>query len=133
MDELVIVSVVIPFVLFVLCVAVSALLAQRSNSQLYERTPDAMPYTWGFFLGYSGIIGGVFAGVTGLVLSIAGLYQEWFPVALAYLVGLGIASYGVLTRRKWGWVFHIPLSLNPGLWAFNSIYVHNRWREFPWS
>lgn len=126
------VSVVVPFVLFILCVTTSLMLAQRKNAQLYERSPDAMPYTWGYFLGYSGVIGGVLVGVTGVVMTVAGLYRDWFLIVLAYAVVLGIASYGVLMRRRWGWLFHIPLSLNPGLWAFNSIYVHNRWREFPW-
>lgn len=129
MNELVVISVVVPFILFIICVGASLLLAQRKNSELTEHSPGTLPYTWGYFLGYSGIIGGVITAVAGIVLAMIGLYQKWFPIALAYLVLMGIASYGVLTRQRWGWVFHIPLSLNPGLWAFNAIYLHNRWRE----
>jgi hypothetical protein len=128
----VIASVVVPFVLFLICGVTSLKLAQRKNAQLFERSPDAMPYGWGYFLGYSGIIGSVLVSVTGVVMMVAGVYRDWFLIVLAYVVVLGIASYGVLRRRRWGWLFHIPLSLNPGLWAFNSVYVRNRWREFPW-
>jgi hypothetical protein len=126
---LVVVSVVVPFVLFILCGAVSLILARRKNDQLFERAPEMMPYTWGYFLGYSGIIGGILVGATAGMLIMAGLYQDWFPLMLAYVAVIAIASYGVLTRKRWGWLFHIPLSLNPGLWAFNSVYASNRWRE----
>ncbi len=132
MSEIAIVSVVVPFFLFTICVAASLFLAQRRNTQLAQRRPRVLPYTWGFFLGYSGIIGGIMVGVSGGVLAAVGLYQDWFPIVLVYTVLMGIASYGVLTRQRWGWLFHIPLSLNPGLWAFNAIYFHNRWREIPW-
>ena len=123
-------SVAVPFVLFILCGAVSLLLAKRKNDQLYARAPEMMPYTWGYFLGYSGIIGGILVGTAAGALVMAGIYRDWFPLVLAYVAVIGIASYGVLTRKRWGWLFHIPLSLNPGLWAFNSVYVSNRWREF---
>jgi hypothetical protein len=123
-------SVAVPAILLFLCGAASLLLAKRKNDQLFERAPELLPYTWGYFLGYSGIIVGILVGVTAGVLTRAGLYRDWFPPVLAYVLLIGIASYGVLTRRRWGWLFHIPLSLNPGLWAFNSVYVSNRWREF---
>jgi uncharacterized membrane protein YkvI len=126
---LVLVGVGVPVILFILCGVVSLMLAHRKNAQLYERAPEVLPYTWGYFLGYSGIIGGILVGVTAGVLTKAGLYRDWFPLVLAYVALIGIASYGVLTRRRWGWLFHIPLSLNPGLWAFNSVYASNRWRE----
>ena len=87
-----------------------------------------------FDLGCPGTEAGVqtLIGVVAGVLIMAGFYQDWFPIVLAYVAVIGIASYGVLTRRRWGWLFHIPLSLNPGLWAFNSVYANNRWRELPW-
>lgn len=126
---LVMASVAVPAILLFLCGAASLLLAKRRNDQLVERVPEVLPYTWGYFLGYSGILGGILVGVTAGVLIMAGFYRDWFPIVLAYVTVSGIASYGVLTRRRWGWLFHIPLSLNPGLWAFNSVYASNRWRE----
>lgn len=125
-------GVALPFVLFVACCAVSLFLARRRNDELGKQLPDVLPYTWGYFLGYSGIIGGLMVIASGVVMTVTGFYSSWFPVALAYVVIFGIASYGVLTRRRWGWLFHIPLSLNPGLWAFNSVYASNRWPELPW-
>ncbi len=130
MNNVVIISVVVPFILFVTGTAASLLMAQRKNEQLSERSPDSLPYIWGYFLGYSGIIVAVLASLTGIALLIAGYFRDWLPLVIAYAVASGIASYGVLLRRKWGWLLHIPLSLNMGLWAFNSVYVHNRWREF---
>jgi hypothetical protein len=132
LSYIVIISVVIPFILFLVCVALSLMLAHRKNTQLFESSPESLPYTWGFFLGYSGIIGGSFVVATIVLMIAADFYRDWLLILLAYSVALGIASYGVLMRQRWGWLFHIPLSLNPGLWAFNSVYVHNRWQEFPW-
>lgn len=130
MNNLVVVSVVVPFVLFALCVTASVLLAQRKDAQLGEHAPETLSYKWGYFLGYYGIIWALLIAAAELVSVAAGFYRDWFLLLLAHAVAFGIASYGVLTRRKWGWVFHIPLSLNPGLWAFNSVYLQNRWREF---
>ena len=129
MNILVMASVAVPAILLFLCGAASLLLAKRKNDQLVEQAPEVLPYTWGYFLGYSGILGGILVGLTAGALIMAGFYQDWFPIVLAYVAVIGIASYGVLTRRRWGWLFHIPLSLNPGLWAFNSVYASNRWRE----
>lgn len=130
MNNLVAVSVIVPFLIFVFCVISSALLAQKKDSLLDQRLPDSLSYKWGYFLGYYGIIAGVLVGVTATVMIWAGFYPVLFLLVLAHAVAFGIASYGVLNRRKWGWMLHIPLSLNPGLWAFNSVYVSNRWREF---
>lgn len=132
MNSFVILSVVVPFVLFILGAGASLMLALRKDAQLSERSPDTLSYKWGYFLGYSGVISAALVSATVVLIIVAGHYLDWLPILLAYAVALGIASYGVLTRRRWGWVLHIPLSLNMGLWAFNSVYVHNRWQEFPW-
>jgi hypothetical protein len=132
MNGLVVASVLVPFALFLLCAVPSLLLAQRRNAELCRRSPNAMPYGWGYFLGYSGVIGGLLAGVIGLVMIFSGMHQDWLPLAIAYALVMAIASYGVLKRCRWGWLLHIPLSQNMALWAFNSVYVSNRWREFPW-
>lgn len=117
-NGMVVLMVVVPFLLAAACFGPSYLLALRRNRQLAVSAPETLTYTWGYFLGYSGI-------GTGLFIVLAG------PVMI-YGVGLVIASYGVLTRTRWGWLVHIPLSLNMGLWAFNSVYFSNRWRELPW-
>lgn len=123
--------VVIPFLLLLLCTAVSALLAQRKDAELNVQAPETLSYKWGYFLGYYGILFGILVALSGLVLIYFGLYRDWFAYVLLYLLLFGVASYGVLIRRRWGWVFQIPLSLNPGLWAVNSVYLSNRWREMP--
>lgn len=130
LDSFVVLVVVAPVLLFALCVGTSALLAQKRDAQLNERAPETLSYKWGYFQGYYGIIGGVVVIAVGAVLMSYGLYREWIPWVQAHALAFGIASYGVLLRRKWGWVLQIPLSLNMGLWAFNSVYVSNRWREF---
>lgn len=123
------ISVVVPFVLLVLWFLASLWLAHRKDAELNQRLPETLSYKWGYFLGYSGVIGaaGITVGATAVLL--AGLGGDWPLAVLAYALLFGLASYGVLMRRKWGWLFHIPLSLNPGLWAFNSVYASNRWRE----
>lgn len=132
MNDTVMLIVGTAFMLFAFCVGVSLWLAWNKDNQLAERFPGMNSYTWGYFLGYSGIITALMAVAAAGTMIAAGMYRAWLPAAVAYAVATGIASYGVLTRRRWGWVLHIPLSLNMGLWAFNSVYASNRWREFPW-
>ncbi|MCC7258665.1 MAG: hypothetical protein IT486_09855 [Gammaproteobacteria bacterium] len=132
MNSMVVLSVVVPFLLAAALFGPSYVLALKRNRQLGTDAPETQTYTWGYFLGYSGIGTGLFMVLAGMVLIAAGLYTGWAWIGILYGVGLAIASYGVLTRRRWGWLVHIPLSLNMGLWAFNSVYFSNRWRELPW-
>jgi hypothetical protein len=129
MEGSVVVIVVLPVLLFAVCTAASLLLAQKRDARLNEIAPGTLSYKWGYFLGYYGIIFGGAVTLVGVVMTATGAYRDWFPVAFLYLVVFAIASYGVLNRRKWGWVFQIPLTLNMGLWAFNAVYLSNRWRE----
>lgn len=121
--------VVVGFVLLVICCTASGLIARKEDDKLNERSPDSLTYQWGYFLGYYGIIFAAMCIGTGVVLMVRGFYHEWFPILLGYLVVYAIASYGVIARRRWGWMLQIPLTLNPGLWALNSVYFSNRWRE----
>ncbi|MDQ1303881.1 MAG: hypothetical protein QG595_1864, partial [Pseudomonadota bacterium] len=82
-----------------------------------------------YFLGYSGLMTAVAGVIGGVVMTRIGFYPGWAPFVVVYAVVFGVASYGVLMRRRWGWIFHIPLSMNMGLWAFNSVYFFNRWKE----
>mgnify|MGYP003477928294 CR=1 FL=1 len=71
MNILVMASVAVPAILLFLCGAASLLLAKRKNDQLVEQAPEVLPYTWGYFLGYSGILGGILVAVTAGVLIVA--------------------------------------------------------------
>lgn len=123
-------SVVVPFILSLAWFLASLWLSQRKDAELSARLPDTLSYKWGYFLGYSGVLGAAGVAVAVLAMMAAGMPRGWLLLLLAYTVAFGIASYGVLLRRRWGWLFHVPLSLNPGLWAFNSVYASNRWQEF---
>ncbi|MCC7329381.1 MAG: hypothetical protein IT484_04405 [Gammaproteobacteria bacterium] len=129
MDVFIAASVVVPFILLVLWFLTSLLLAQRKDAELNGRQPDTLSYKWGYFLGYSGVIGALGIGLAAVAMLSIGSWRGWLLAIIAYAVLFGIASYGVLMRRRWGWLCHIPLSLNPGLWAFNSVYASNRWQE----
>lgn len=122
-------SVVVFFLLLLFCFTVSGLLARKKDNQLNQQAPDSQTYQWGYFLGYYGIVFALVTIASGVVLKATGFYRDWFPFVLVYLVIYAVASYGVLNRRKWGWLLQIPLTLNPGLWALNSVYFSNRWRE----
>lgn len=130
MDDILAFGVIGAFLVVVALAGISLLLARRKDLQLGERAPATLPYRWGYFLGYSGLITAVLVAIGGAMLTVFDVYAHFTPVLIVYAVLFGIASYGVLRRRRWGWLAHIPLSLNPGLWAFNSIYFSNRWREF---
>ncbi|MBW7930070.1 MAG: hypothetical protein H3C57_02035 [Gammaproteobacteria bacterium] len=123
-------SVVVPFIILLAWFLASLWLSQRKDAELSARLPGTLSYKWGYFLGYSGMLGAAGVVVAVLAMMAAGMPRGWLLALLAYAVAFGLASYGVLLRRRWGWLFHVPLSLNPGLWAFNSVYASNRWREF---
>ncbi len=129
MDDLIVAGVAVPFIVAVVCIAVCLVFAQKRDAQLSVRLPGTMSYKWGYFLGYSGLMTAVAGIVGGIVMTRIDFYPAWGPYVVVYAAAFGVASYGVLTRRRWGWIFHIPLSMNMGLWAFNSVYFFNRWQE----
>ena len=129
MDDLIVAGVAVPFIVAVACIVVCLIFSQKRDAQLSVRSPGTMSYKWGYFLGYSGLMTAVAGIVGGVVMTRIDFYPAWAPFVMVYAVAFGVASYGVLTRRRWGWIFHIPLSMNMGLWAFNSVYFFNRWKE----
>jgi hypothetical protein len=52
LSSFVVLVVVVPVLLFALCVGISALLAQRKDAQLNELAPETLSYKWGYFQGY---------------------------------------------------------------------------------
>ena len=129
MDDSILAGVVVPFVVATIGFAICLAFSQKKDAQLSVRSPGTMSYKWGYFLGYSGLMTAVAGVIGGLAMPRIGFYPAWAPFVVIYAVAFGIASYGVLMRRRWGWIFHIPLSMNMGLWAFNSVYFFNRWKE----
>ncbi len=129
MDDLIVAGVVVPFVVAVVCIGICLAFSQKKDAQLSARSPGTMSYKWGYFLGYSGLMTAVAGIIGGIAMTRIGFYPAWAPFVMVYSAVFGVASYGVLTRRRWGWIFHIPLSMNMGLWAFNSVYFFNRWKE----
>ena len=129
MDDSIVAGVVVPFLVAGVCGAVCLFFSQKKDAQLSMRAPGNLSYKWGYFLGYSGLMTAVAGVIGGLVMPRIGFYPSWAPFVIVYSVAFGMASYGVLMRRRWGWIFHIPLSMNMGLWAFNSVYFFNRWKE----
>lgn len=88
------------------------------------------PYTWGYFQGLSGLLVGliVFFGTVALLFADA-LDQDGL-LAGALLAGAwGIPGFLVIRRRRWAWVVHTVVSLNPLWWLINSWYVSKRWSE----
>lgn len=130
MNAFVTTSVLAFFAILLIWFLASYWLAQRGDAALKAREPDTLSYKWGFFLGYSGIFVALIACAVVFVLAAVWEWQFWMLVTLAYAVAFGVASWGVLLRRRWGWLWQVPLSMNPGLWAFNSVYASNRWQEF---
>ncbi len=129
MDDSIVAGVALPFLVAVVCGAVCLIFSQKKDAQLSARAPGTLSYKWGYFLGYSGLMTAVAGVIGGVVMTRIGFYPGWAPFVVVYAVVFGVASYGVLMRRRWGWIFHIPLSMNMGLWAFNSVYFFNRWKE----
>jgi hypothetical protein len=128
-DDLILAGVVVPFIVAMVCTGVCLAFSQKKDAQLSLRSPGTLSYKWGYFLGYSGLMAAVGGIGGGIVMTRIGFYPAWAPFVMVYSVAFGVASYGVLIRRRWGWIFHIPLSMNMGLWAFNSVYFFNRWKE----
>jgi drug/metabolite transporter (DMT)-like permease len=94
--------------------------------------PNQLPYTWGFYIGMSGMLLGIYALFFAFYTSISGAENASISasVYLFFAAVWGPAGYFAIKRRKWAWVVSTIASCNPVWWIANSVYGHNRWNEF---
>lgn len=102
--------------------------ARRKNNA----SASPLPFTWGYFVGMSGFLIGLYCGLVGVFVAVAG--EEDRVVSAAVLLFLaavwGPAGYYAMKRRKWAWVMTTIVSCNPVWWIANTVYGRNRWHEF---
>jgi len=112
------------------CALVAAGLANSWDKKLHEKSPDVMPFKWGYFVAWMGII-------TGVVMAFLSFRNQalWYrksDVDLVWgVICLGYAwiHYFMLQRHRLAWVVGVILHFNPVAWIINAIYIKNRWSE----
>jgi uncharacterized membrane protein YfcA len=120
--------------LFIALVALPAALASfvLEGRRKSVAPPRELPYTWGFYIGTSGLLLGVYSLFMAFYMSISG-GKNASSVAIVLLVLAAVwgpAGYFAIKRRRWAWVVSTIASFNPVWWIANSVYGHNRWDEF---
>jgi hypothetical protein len=119
---------------YVLLVALPAALisfileGRRKN----EAAASPLPFTWGYFIGMSGLLIGLYCGLAGVFVAFAGEKDRVAGAAALLLLAavFGPAGYYAMKRRKWAWVMTTIVSCNPAWWIANTVYGTNRWHEF---
>lgn len=100
-------------------------------SVLKKKKPDALPYQWGYFTGWMGLLCGFCISI--LNFSEAAKAQDDVNISLYYsCIGIycfvtGFIHLFIIFRNRWLWILAIILQLNPVLWVINGIYLKNRW------
>lgn len=106
-------------------------MALMLNKSQRERSPELLPFTWGYFFGLSGAFGfAVFA----VLQLLAGMTGQGDRAEFSLFLGVALSTAAlafslVIKRYKWAFVIATIVSLNPILWIVNGIYIRNRWRE----
>lgn len=115
----------------IICSLAALSLAFDHADALKKKEPNLKPYTWGYFVGWSGVLTG---GALALVFAY-GVTQSRRDVAAAYMFFslwaalAAIFSYLIVRRSKLGWIVGTLLSLNILFWIINAVYVTRRWSE----
>lgn len=119
---------------------VSWLFADWKAKRFADDHPGNKPFTWGFFLAYSGLI------AVPLIILVYGIAaanddmrstidltrsqaEERFALSLIFGVPQIVLSLFMLKRSRWAFVISTVLSINAFLWIVNFIYFKNRWAE----
>ena len=115
---------------FATTVIVSTPMAWRSNRTLQSETPEARPFMWGYYQGYSGII----AGALWIMLSIYGAANGNVNASDALMIsGFGGACIALgwytIKRNAYALVALTIISCNVVHYVINAIYIKNRWKE----
>tara|TARA_R100001039_G_scaffold33289_1_gene26731 strand:- start:5248 stop:5901 length:654 start_codon:yes stop_codon:yes gene_type:complete len=101
------------------------------DKRLHHNNPDALPYKWGYYNGWMGILVSVVYAVIFFV-SAADAYgraADNYVSSGIFTLVLGALSAGFVFRNRWWTVLSIIVQFNPLLWIINGIYLKNRWNE----
>lgn len=93
---------------------------------------NQLPFTWGYFVGMSGFLIGLYCALLAIYVAVAGEKDTAAGAALLLAIAavFGPAGFYAVKRRKWAWVVTTIVSCNPVWWIANSVYGSNRWHEF---
>jgi hypothetical protein len=119
---------------YIILVALPAALISFILEGRRKNDPAAspLPFTWGYFVGMSGFLMGLYCAVLAFFVAVAGKKDAANGAALLLFLAAvwGPAGFYAMKRRKWAWVMTTVLSCNPGWWIANTVYGRNRWHEF---
>ena len=101
------------------------------DERLHKKNPDALPYKWGYYNGWMGIIISVIYAAI-FFISAADTYgrrsDEYAALGFLFLI-LAVISAGFIFRNRWWSIASVIAQVNPLLWIINGIYIKNRWHE----
>jgi hypothetical protein len=102
--------------------------ARRKN----DPSASPLPFTWGYFVGMTGFLIGLYCAGLGIFAAVAGEEDAAAGAALLLFLAavFGPAGYYAMKRRKWAWIMTTIVSCNPVWWIANTVYGRNRWHEF---
>lgn len=100
------------------------------DRRLRETKPDVLPYKWGYYNGWMGILTSIICAAIffGSAATAHGKQSEYYAIGLLFLV-LAMVGAGFVFRNKWWATASIMAQFNPILWIINGIYIKNRWHE----
>ena len=103
----------------------------KEGEEFKSKNPKLLPFAWGFFVGYMGVVFSVISAASLFIGS-----GRKYGSASAEMVALGVfmlltalIHVYMIKRNKWAWLLGIIISFNPILWIVNGIYLKNRWHE----
>lgn len=117
--------------IMIVCLVISTPTAFAMNDSLHKKYPELKPYTWGYYVGWMGMLGWSAIGILQLIAASNAYGGRSGTLVVLGVVSLvaAIAHFFIIRRNKWAWVIGIILQLNPVLWIINGIYLKNRWTE----
>jgi len=97
-----------------------------------EVRASRLPFTWGYFVGMSGFLMGLYCALFAVYAVMAGDKDASVGASVFLFLAAvwGPAGFYAMKRRKWAWVLTTILSCNPVWWIANTVYGRNRWHEF---
>jgi S1-C subfamily serine protease len=123
-----------PIPIVLLCTVIVVVAAVAHESARRNRAPATLPYTWGYFVGYSSVILGLLitiAATMGMANRPAQSTEETQGATLALLWGAALTTSGVgiVSRRSWAWVLRICIWPNIISLIINILYYRKRKAE----
>lgn len=116
-------------ILFLVVIVIpSLILAKMTKGIMKRKHPECISFTWGYYLGYQGILTGFAMTIYFIDYMVNTYYSGFFDILTLVIFNILYIAINirVLRRNRLAFIINTIFTFNPVIWIYNYIYIKDR-------